>query len=198
MLRAVAAAHDHLPVVRADAQHVAVLHAPEAVGHRVDQLAEVAEPGLVALPCRLAPAGPAVEGEGIGGRFAAGVADQRAAVQVLEARHPELAIELARQPARHADMVGVHVRDDHALDRATVGRAVEQRTPGRDALFVAHARVDHGPTRAVLDRIQVDVVQLERQRHADPQHAGCHFERLAGGRRRIERVDQGAARGGYR
>src|SRR5437879_10359288 len=64
--------------------------------------------------------------------------------------------------------------------------------PGR--IFSRSARVASSPIPGVDDRVsdppQVDVVELKRQRHADPAHAGSHLERAA----RRGRVGKGVLR----
>ena len=94
------------------------------------------------------------------------------------------------QPVGQADVVGVHVRDDDAQD----GQALELR--GEDLLplragFVARDAAVHdapaldaavGAVHLVAQEPDVDVVERERQTHADPADAGRHVDRFAGGR----------------
>ena len=191
VLGRVPAADHHTPGVRADAQLLAVAQAPIAVRERVDVLAEVAETRTVGLDRRRAPAGTAAELDGIIRRLAAGVGHHDAAAQVLQPRHPQANAELARQPAGHADMVGMHVGDEHARQRALVGRVREQLAPDEHRLLVAHAGVDDGPPLAIVERPQVDVIQRIGQRHPDPVHAWRHLEGLPAWGWSFERVGQG-------
>ena len=94
-----------------------------------------------------APAGALEELDRVGRRLAAGVGHHHAAGQVLEPRHPQAHAELARQPAGHADVVGVHVGDEHARQRPLVGRVGEQLAPDRDGFLGANAGVHDRPAR---------------------------------------------------
>src|SRR5690606_15863716 len=89
-------ADDHLPVVVADAQPVAVAQALVALGQRVDVAPEAAEAGAVGIDRLLVPAGAPVEELAVVGRLASRIGDQDAAAEVFEPRHPEPAAELAR------------------------------------------------------------------------------------------------------
>jgi hypothetical protein len=68
------------------------------------------------------------------------------------------------------------VRDDHPLYRL----ALENLLPQRARLRVADPGIDHRPTLVLFSQPQVDVVELERQRHRQPMNAGRHFQRGAG------------------
>jgi hypothetical protein len=63
------------------------------------------------------------------------------------------------------------------LARQCVG---EHGLPVRLDVVEVEAGVDDGPAVLLLQQPQVDVVQLEGQRHAQPAHAGREFQRLAG------------------
>src|SRR5262249_24336200 len=58
------------------------------------------------------------------------------------------------------------------LDRAAAEMRRKDALPQRARIVEADARVDDGPARAVLEQPQVDVVELERQRHAQPVDSG--------------------------
>ena len=188
VLGRVAAADHHAPQVLSYAQFLAVVQAAVAVGQGVDVLAEVAEAGAVGLQRAVTPACAAVEGDGVGRRLAAAVRDHDAAVQIFQARHVQRHMELARQPAGQAHMVGVHVGDQHARQRAAVGGLGEQRAPGGHAFVGARTGVDDGPALAVIDGPEIDVIQRIGQGHAYPEHAGCDLQRLPALRWRLERV----------
>ena len=181
------AADDDLPRALADVDRFAVVDAPIAVGQRMDVLAEVAEARVIAVDRRRAPAGAPVELGGVRRGFTSGVGHRDAAVQVFEPRHPQPAAEPAGQPAGHADMVRVHVGDEDARDR-TVAQAVQQLAPCGGAVVGAYPGVDDGAAIAIVDQPDVDVVELERQRHAHPAHARPHLQRLTCRWRRFEWV----------
>src|SRR5690606_4443968 len=101
VLRRVAAADDHGPVVLADADRLAVLDPAVAVGQAVDALAKAAEARAVVLERVLVPARAPIELDAVLGCLAPGVGHEHAAREVLEPRHPQPAVELAREPAGH-------------------------------------------------------------------------------------------------
>jgi hypothetical protein len=106
----------------ADRDVLAVLHASIAVGERVDHLAEAAESRAVAFNVVVAPSRLAIEAHAVFRRLAAPCRHQHAALQVFESRHPQAAVEAAGDPAGHADVVRVHVRDQDARDALAAQR----------------------------------------------------------------------------
>ena len=99
-------------------------------------------------------------------------------VALIHRRHvPALA-----QPVRQADVVGVHVGDDHAQHRQAVELGARRSAPRRRAsssLAMQQSTMvqPSRPSMLVAQQPQVDVVQRERQRHAQPAHAGRDLER---------------------
>ncbi|MCY1269743.1 hypothetical protein D9M68_195560 [compost metagenome] len=181
MFGRVAGADDDLPVVRANTDGVAIGQAVEALGQGVDVLAEAAEAGAVHLDRFVVPACAAIELDRVIGRRAPRIRRQHAAHQVFQPRHPQLAVELAGQPPGHADVVGVHMGHEQAR-QATGERAAcgEQGAPGLGGFRRLQAGVDGGPAIAVADGPQVDVVQAQRHRHAQPQDTGRYLAGVAG------------------
>jgi hypothetical protein len=55
--------------------------------------------------------------------------------------------------------------------------------PGLARNYVVDTGIENGPTVAVLDQVDVDVVESERQPKAGPQDAGRHFDDSADGQR---------------
>ena len=94
-------------------------------------------------------------------------------------RNPEFDVELSHQPAGETDVIGMHMRDDHALDRAAHHRAREELFPRRGGVFVLDAAVHDGPAVAILQQPQIDVVELHRKAHAHPMDAGRHDDAFA-------------------
>ena len=113
---------------------------------------------------------------GIAGRALA----HRVRRQVFPLRRPELHAEAPAQPVRIAGMVGVVMREDHAPD---VPEALEELVPQRARLGVADAGVDDGPTALLLQQPEIDMVERERQRHAEPVDARRDFDGFARRRR---------------
>ena len=81
-------------------------------------------------------------------------------------------------------MVGVHVGDDDAQDRHALQLRLEHLLPLRARLVAGDAAVGHRPALDAVDAVakqpEVDVVEREGQPHADPAHAGRHFQGPAG------------------
>jgi len=120
-------------------------------------------------------------GEGLGGKHAAGL--------VLAQGHPERrlpaaqALELvllghaAAEPARQAEMVGVHVGADHPQDGPMLKVLVPNLTPELAHLGRGHPGVDHRPAllavQFILDQPEVDVIQRKGQGHPKPENLVC-------------------------
>ena len=72
-------------------------------------------------------------------------------------------------------MVRMKVCDDHPFQRPSAHGAVKQLLPsGFDVVF-ADTGVNGGPAVAVFDQPQINMIQLERQRHPMPVHARCNL-----------------------
>jgi len=158
VLGRVAAADDDTPGSAADEDLLTVGDASEAVRQGVDDLAEVAKSSLITLDRFAIPAGSMIEAQRVRGRFASHVRNESAARQVFESGDPELAVESAGQPAGHADVVGVHVGADDTFYRPIRHQTRHDVLPGGSDGVGPHAGVYQGPTVAVLERPQVDVV----------------------------------------
>jgi hypothetical protein len=83
------------------------------------------------------------------------------------------------------------VRDDHPAQRLAHARG-EQPLPQRARRLVAETAVDQRPRRIsvlpVLEQPEIDVIERERQRHAQPVNARRDLAGLRGRRRRRLRV----------
>jgi hypothetical protein len=179
-----------LQVLPPDADQFPIDDAAVALRQGVDAFAEIAESGPVILQRRLAPACPAIERDTVVGCLTTGICGQHAAVQVLQPRHPQPAVELAREPPGHADVVRMHVGAKDPGQRPLLGGGGKEFAPGSQGLISAHPGVHHGPALVVLKAPDVDVVERDRQGHAHPDHARCDLLHLAGLGRRLERVDE--------
>src|SRR6185312_1784091 len=101
----------------------------------------------------------------------------------LAGRGPQLDAKPLAEPAGEPDMVRVIMRDDDARHRrAELVR--EDVLPEAFDDVAGNARVDDGPTRAVLDQPQIDMIEREGQRHAQPAHTRRDLA-AASGRRRL-------------
>ena len=192
MLGRVAATDDHLPFVRTELQHLSVAQSLVMLRQRRHTFSESTETGAVIPDRLLSPAGCPIKADAIFGRAATGIGHQYPAGEVFEAGHHQFDAELARQPSGHADMVGMHMRDDDASGLVRCQVFCQHSGPGRDGFGVVDAGIDKRPAALLRDGPQVDVVERERQRHADPAHAGRHLAGLAVVKRR-QRVAQPVA-----
>jgi len=168
MLRRMARADDDAPLAAADRQFIVLAQTAEDVGHARDILAETAETRRIAVDAALAEAGRAVEIQRFLRRFAAGVEDQRLAHQEIGARHLEFDVPFAREPAGEADMIGMEMGDDEAGDGLALEARLKDLTPQGLDLVGRNAGVDHRPAFVAFDQPEIDVVELEGQRHPDP------------------------------
>jgi hypothetical protein len=103
-------------------------------------------------------------------------------------RAPEIDTEALGQPSGVAHVVGMKVRDDHLRDRTTTQVSGEDLLPQGADVGQAHAGVDDRPPRPVLEQPQVDVIELEGQRHPEPRHTGRDFDRRTGSGRLGPRI----------
>ena len=95
-------------------------------------------------------------------------------------------------------MVGVEMRADQPGRAAFGKRAGQQRLPPGAGAGVVDAGVEHRPAGAVLDQVDVDVVELERQREPQPQDAGRDLDRPAEFRRHGRgELQRGGGEGGH-
>ena len=87
-------------------------------------------------------------------------------------------------------MVWMEMRDEEPGQALAGERSGHQRKPGLLGRLVADAGVDHGEAVAILDQVDVDVVEPERQRDPRPEDAGRDLDQLTGDRRLGEGEDQ--------
>jgi hypothetical protein len=91
---------------------------------------------------------------------------------VFAQRHPKVGAPALAQPAGQANMVGMKMGRDHALDRLAAEPGSKDHLPQFARLRRVDAGVDDGPAVLFLDQPQIDVVELEGQRHPQPVDAG--------------------------
>ena len=191
VLGAVTVADQDGPVLAADRQDLALPNPLIAGRHGRHALGEHAVGLAVALDLRLVPAAGAPEDRARLWRRT-GIGEQHPAGDIFQLGHQQGRVEPLAQPAGQADMVWMHMGADDPRDRLARQRPGQRRLPARDGVRCSDAGVDDGPALAVLDRIDVDVIELHRQRQAQPQHAGRRLDRLARRRRGAERIGQAA------
>ena len=189
VLRRVAVADVTAPVVPADLQRVAVEqtairrrqlrhHVRVVVGARLDLRLRL----LVSQAMgRHEPRGRLAADRGQAtARHARGLVIGRADPQAHLSAND---LPVLGEPMRQADVIGVHVGDDHAQHRQALEFVRENGLPRRAGRVVGDAAVDDAPALHPVDPVaqqpQVDVVELERQQHAQPAYAGRNFDRRA-------------------
>lgn len=89
------------------------------------------------------------------------------------------------QPTRHANMIGMVVCDQNTGDRFAFERACKDLFPRGDHAFGIKPCIDDAPTVAVFQRIDVHVIKLHREGHAQPKDAVRNFDGFALGWRRF-------------
>ena len=179
MLGRVAAADDDVPAMAADGDGMRMDHAPESGRQRHHALGVAA---LVAMEVGDAVGRHAVARDMRGARLLAldEVVARGLRAHVLAQRHVERGVPLLAQPAGEADMVGMEMRADHAHHRFALELLGEDLLPERSRVLRIDAGVDDRPAVLLLDQPQVDVVELEGQRHAQPVDAGGDILDVAG------------------
>jgi hypothetical protein len=98
----------------------------------------------------------------------AGIEMDVEADEVFGLAHQQRQAEAFAQPAGEAHMVGMVVRDQDTAERSPRKRPGEQRLPGGARRRVVEAGIEHRPAGVVLDQVDVDVIETERQREPDP------------------------------
>jgi hypothetical protein len=180
MLGRVAEDRDHFPLTPADRELVAVHHAQIALRDR-RHAAHVAFALARALGDRRGRKAVAHEEvDGVVGVEAAEVLARRVRREILRGRHPHRRPGLLHQPPGASHVVGVVMRDHEVLHRLAGEEPAEVLLPQIPRGLHAVSRVDQGEAVAVGEDPEVDVVERERQRHADPPHAVGDRQRLAG------------------
>src|SRR5262249_29221168 len=89
--------------------------------------------------------------------------------------------EALRKPAGKADMIGVIMRHDEPRELLAGERARRERFPNLLSGLVRDSGVENRPAASILDEVDVNMVQPERQRHAQPKNAGGDFGKFAVG-----------------
>ena len=115
------------------------------------------------------------------------VAGHHAGVQPLLLGDPQGRLPALGEPAGKPDMVGMVMRDDDPPHRPAAEMLGKDLLPQPGRRRAGKAAIDDRPARPVFQQPQIDVVEREGQRHAQPQHAGGDRYRLARRRRRRDR-----------
>ena len=92
------------------------------------------------------------------------------------ARHPHRNVVPSLQPAGTTHVVRVIVREQDPAQRALREQRRFELLPDLGAGARGHAGVDQREAVAVLEQPEVDVIEVDRQRHAQPVQAGKDFE----------------------
>jgi hypothetical protein len=106
-------------------------------------------------------------------------------------RQPDFGAAALLQPARETDVVRMRMGQQDPPQRQPFEfRSAENRIPHVGAAGRGVAGVDEAPAPVVSQQPEVDVVEVDRQRHAQPQYAWRHLEEAAGADRAFYEVAQ--------
>ncbi len=198
MLGRMAEAGDHAPLPTADAHILAILHAVVGRRYRRHQRRVI-----ILASAQLRQQVRVAQAVALKVRQARGTVDagqrgrHHARKCVLAGGHPQRRLPARAQPIGQADMVGMAMGRDHAYHRQAAQLAREDGFPGSTRGVVGDAAIDDGPAadrpahrvgcafEFILQQPQVDVVQRERQAHAQPPHTGRDFMHHGGFRQGI-------------
>ena len=179
-------ADDDPPFPTADLDRHPVGKPPKARRHRRDTAAIAVFPLAEELDrCRVEP------------RTMSKTAAQRGKILVAAAHHPgeqpflfgnpQGCLPVLCEPARQPDMVGMVMRHDDPGDRQSAEPLGKDSLPQLLGWRHRIAGIDDRPTRAVFEEPQIDVVEREGERHAQPVHTRGDRQGLPGRRRRRNR-----------
>src|SRR5215469_11398060 len=116
MLRRMTVSSDNPPDPPANFDLLTVDDPPESIWQFVDAVAEPAEARLVTLQQIFGKARRTVEAQPFMRRLEPCIRGEVPAHQIFRARDPELDVEASYQPSGKTNVIGVHMRDDYALD----------------------------------------------------------------------------------
>ena len=181
----------NVPIAPADADHIALPNTRKAKrqgGHDVGKVEGAVGGAFVVDLWR--HSGLAVKRQRLGHRRFLQVQRQHPRRQPSRACGDQFGPKLCLKPTRKANVIRVMVGDHHARDRFAAKRPFHQPAPNVAPPARGKARVDHRPTVTFVQRIDVHMVKLHRQRQAQPDHAGRDLNRRPLCGRRFPRVAQ--------
>jgi hypothetical protein len=109
--------------------------------------------------------------------------------QVVGSAHPQtsrraIGAEIVNQPLGIANMIRVHVRDQHACQGFVGQGALPQGVPCAFDRLVGDPGVNQCPagvvSLCVVERPEIDVIKRKRQGHPNPMHTGPQSHQLTG------------------
>src|SRR5215467_6655423 len=198
VLRRMAQHGEGVPPASADGDGVALAHRAELRHHRRHELPIVIAAPAEALDLLGADAVAAIVVEALRRVVAPHALPCELGHEPLRLRAPELHAETPSEPLRVAHVVGMEVGHEHAHDGLARELAGEELLPQLARRREPHARVDHGEPALVVEEPEVDVIQREGRRHADPADAGGDLQCAAALRRLRPRMDEARGLGGQR
>ena len=179
MFWCVAVADVDIKCAGADLDGIALLDAPKAERYGVDDI------GIIERLLRAAflnqirvHARGLVERDGFWRRGFLIIEQQHPREQPSRARCDQFGPVNRLQPARHANVIGVMMRDQNARHRFAAERPREDFPPCFDHPLGMETCVDDAPSIPVFKRVNVDVIELHRQGHADPKDTLRDFDCL--------------------
>ena len=171
MFGRVAVAHADIPRAPAHGNCVAIRKACETERQGGHAIGEIKGPFCFAgFQHRRVHACAGVEMDGLGVRHLLHIQRQHPRHQPAGARHGK-AGALLYEPRGQPDVIGVVMGDNDTAHGLACKRPCEQRFPDRPPAFGGKAGINHRPAVAIVQRIDIHVIQLHRQRQAHPKHA---------------------------
>ena len=90
---------------------------------------------------------------------------------LLAGRHQDGAAGLSREPAGQTDMIDMVMRDNQALESCLPTDEREYFLPVLPAFRIVDAGINRRPSIVFAEEIDIDVIELERQRQSHPPEA---------------------------
>ena len=176
-------AQPHGPAPPGGVQHIALVHGGESKRHGRHAIGEV-ERALGGISRQRRAGDP--------GAFAEGDLLRCCRFLPVEGQHPpgqpgdaggEDPGALPGEAANQTDMVGMVVGHDDPADRFPGQRPGSQRRHGIAPARPVEPGIDQRPVRALVQRIDIDVVERHRQRQPGPEDTPGNLDRITGTRR---------------
>ena len=177
MFRRMARADFNAPCKTVNDNFIILFDALIGLRQRVNMLAEPAKSRAITLQSVLVKTGSAIKANALIGHVFAGIGGHSTAHQIIGTRHMEIGIKAFDQPTGQPDMVGMHMGDNHLMDRLAAHKAVKQLFPmGARAVHI-NTCIDNHPAIAIAQQPDIDVVQRIGQIHTRPKNAISHLNR---------------------
>ena len=102
----------------------------------------------------------------------------------------KIGIKAFDQPTGQPDMVGMHMGDNHLIDRLAAHKAVKQVLPMAARAVHIDTCIDNHPAIAIAQQPNINMIQRIGQVHARPKHPVSHLNRRTDLRLVVKRIAQ--------